>query len=105
MTHAYSPKTLGARWECSAETIRQMCKRGELTFIKPGPKLIRITAREVERFECQNTGSSCTEASIASPTLDPLAGCESRLARMIGGEPRLSLEKYGEPVPYRRLEG
>ncbi len=105
MTHAYSPKTLGERWGCSAETIRQMCKRGELTFIKPGPKLIRITAREVERFECQNTDSSCTEASSALLTLDPLVECELRLARMIGVGPNSWPVRCGAPVPVPRREG
>ena len=99
MTHAYSPKTLALRWACSAETIRQMCKRGELTFIKPGPKLIRITAREVERFECQNTGSLSTEAITASPTPAPLAGYESRLARMNWDGQNWSLARYGAPEP------
>ena len=105
MIHAYSPKTLGERWACSAETIRQMCKRGELTFIKPGPKLIRITAREVERFECQSTDSLSTEASIASPIPDWRVEYESRLARMTEEGPSSSLVRFGGSVLNRRREG
>jgi len=105
MSRAYSPKTLAERWDCSAETIRQMCKRGELTFIRPGPKLIRIPAHEVERFECQSTVSSSTEASGPSPTPDPLEGYESRLARLTGAGQKLSLVRSGEREPSPRRAG
>lgn len=46
----YSPETLAERWGCSAEKIRQMCRRGEIESFKLG-KLIRIPAAEVERIE------------------------------------------------------
>ena len=105
MSYAFSPKTLGTRWGCSAETVRQMCKRGELNSFRPGPKLIRIPAQEVERFECQNTGSSSIEASSALLTLDPLDGCESRLARMIGVGPNSWPVRFGAPEPAPRREG
>jgi excisionase family DNA binding protein len=62
----YSPETLGDHWGCSAEKIRQMCRRGDLAFFRLG-KLIRIPANEVERIECQNTDSSSTEGNGASP--------------------------------------
>ena len=95
MTYAFSPKTLGTRWGCSAETVRQMVKRGELTSFRAGPKLIRIPAQEVERFECQNTGLLSIEASSASPTPDPMAEYESRLARMTEAGQSWSPGKYG----------
>jgi excisionase family DNA binding protein len=44
-----SPETLGERWECSSEKIRQMFHRGEIGGFRLG-KLIRIPAIEVERF-------------------------------------------------------
>jgi excisionase family DNA binding protein len=88
----FSPETLADRWACSAETIRQMCRRGELSSFRLG-KLIRIPANEVERVECQNTGSSNTEGNTASPT--ELPADELRLARMIGDGPKLSLVKSG----------
>ena len=105
MTYAFSPKTLGTRWGCSAETVRQMVKRGELTSFRAGPKLIRIPAQEVERFECQNTGLLSTEASSASPTPAPLAGYASRLARMTGVGPNLLVVRFGAPVPNPLQEG
>ena len=35
----YTPDTLAARWECSAETIRQMVHRGELPAFQVCPRL------------------------------------------------------------------
>lgn len=92
MTRPYSPQTLADRWGCSAEKIRQMCRRGELSFFRFG-KSIRIPANEVERVECPIGGSSSTEANIASPM--ELPAVELRLARMIGDGPKLSLVKSG----------
>ena len=105
MSHAFSPKTLGVRWGCSAETIRQMCNRGELTSFRPGPKLIRILAQEVDRFECQTTVLSCTEGNTVSPTPDPLAGCELRLARLTVVGRSSWLGKSGEFGPSPRRDG
>ena len=87
----YSPETLAERWGCSAEKIRRMYHDGELAGFRLG-KLIRIPANEVERVEClNNTDSSNTEASSASPSLTPSeVALESRLARMTGDEPKLS---------------
>jgi excisionase family DNA binding protein len=89
----FSPETLAARWGCSSETIRAMCRRGELGSFRLG-KLIRIPANEVERVECQSGDWSSTEGNTASPTELPAA--ELRLARMIGDGPKLSLVKYGD---------
>jgi len=88
----FSPDTLAARWGCSSETIRQMCRRGDLSYFRLG-KLIRIPANEVERVECQSGDSSSTEGNGASPT--ELPASELRLARMIGDGPKLSLVKSG----------
>lgn len=88
----YSPETLAARWSCSSETVRQMCKRGDLSYFRLG-KLIRIPANEVERVECLNGGSSSTEDNGASPTGIPAS--ELRLERMTGAGPKLSVVKSG----------
>lgn len=98
----YSPQTLAERWACSPEKIRQMCRSGDLASFTLG-KLIRIPAVEVERIECQNTASSSTEGSGASPT-EPLA-VELRLARMIGAGPSLSLVKSGAGSVGRHRSG
>jgi excisionase family DNA binding protein len=88
----YSPETLARHWGCSSETIRQMCRRGDLAYFRLG-KLIRIPANEVDRIECQTGDSSSTEDNTASPTETPVN--ELRLARMIGDGPKLSLVKSG----------
>ena len=50
MTRPYTPDTLAARWECSAETIRQMVHRGELPAFRVG-RMLRIPASAVEERE------------------------------------------------------
>jgi len=78
----FTPETLAERWGCSSEKVRQMFHTGELPGFRLG-KLIRIQAIEVERYECQNIGSSNTENNTALRMELP-AG-ELRLARMTGG--------------------
>jgi excisionase family DNA binding protein len=92
LTKPFSPETLGDRWGCSSEHVRQMCRRGDLSYFRLG-KLIRIPAHEVNRIECLNTGSSSTEDNTASPTAIPAS--ELRLARLIGDGPKLSLVNSG----------
>jgi excisionase family DNA binding protein len=89
----FSPETLGERWGCSSEKIRQMCRRGELSSFRLG-KLIRIPASEVDRIECQSGDLLNTEANTALPMELP-AG-ELRLARMTGDGPKLSLVRSGD---------
>jgi excisionase family DNA binding protein len=83
----FSPESLAERWACSAEKVRQMFHRGELAGFRLG-KLIRISAAEVERYECsqQVTNSfnlSPTEESLPSPLDAEKTDVEFRLARMI----------------------
>ncbi len=78
----YTPETLADRWGCSAEKIRQMFHRGELSGFRLG-KLIRIPAIEVERYECLSpTSSSLTAESSLLPTAQDETAFASRLARM-----------------------
>ncbi|MCA0944536.1 helix-turn-helix domain-containing protein [Salipiger pacificus] len=46
----FSPATLGERWGCSAQHIRDMVARGDLKAFRAGV-LIRIPAAEVARVE------------------------------------------------------
>ena len=62
----FTPETLAERWTCSAEAIRQMCKRGELAHFRLG-KLYRIPAVAVEEIECQTSQSDVSEVDTASP--------------------------------------
>jgi excisionase family DNA binding protein len=90
----YSPETLAERWGCSSEKVRLMYKDGELAGFRLG-KLIRIPADEVERYECQNTASPCTEENLPSPSRMEESRAEFRLARQIGDGPKLSPVNYG----------
>jgi excisionase family DNA binding protein len=92
----FSPETLADRWACSAEKVRQMCRRGDISYFRLG-KLIRIPANEVERVECQNIASCGTEDSGASPTDLPVE--ELRLARLTEASPKLALVQSGAPSP------
>ena len=98
----HSPETLADRWSCSAEKIRQMCRKGELSYFRLG-KLIRIPANEVERVECLNTALCATEANTASLT-EPL-GFGLRLERLTVGSPNLALVQSGANSIRSRLEG
>lgn len=90
----FSPQTLADRWGCSAEMVRQMCRRGDLAWFPLG-KLIRIPANEVERIECRNTALSGIEDNGASLTDDH--GFELRLVRQTEGSRKLALVKSGAP--------
>lgn len=98
----YSPETLGQRWACSSEKVRQMCRHGELGYFRLG-KLIRIPASEVERIECQNTALSSIEGNSALLTATP--GFELRLERMTAGSPKLALVKSGASSTRHHREG
>ena len=51
---AYTVADLAARWQCGESTVRNLIRRNELATFRIGT-LIRISAEEVERFECQTT--------------------------------------------------
>ncbi|HBM58057.1 MAG TPA: helix-turn-helix domain-containing protein [Citreicella sp.] len=60
-----TPEMLAQRWQCSAETIRQMVKRGDLRGFRVG-RMIRIPFEAVEEHECQKSASDACEAGSAS---------------------------------------
>jgi hypothetical protein len=45
----FTPESLGQRWSCSAEKVRQMIHRGDLAAFSIG-KLLRITERTYARY-------------------------------------------------------
>ena len=53
----YTPAKLAERWHCSAETIRQMCHRGELHHFRVG-SMLRIPASAVEERETWQASAS-----------------------------------------------
>ncbi|MBF9050670.1 helix-turn-helix domain-containing protein [Roseobacter sp. HKCCD9010] len=97
----YSPDDLAARWDCSAETVRQMHHRGELHAFRVG-RMLRIPAEEVERVEqCQKSPSDACEAGSASlgPTLAPArdGAISLRHARERKPRPRVGSGTCGKP--------
>lgn len=49
---AYTVESLAERWDCHAETVRAMIRRGLIHAFKVG-KQLRISAEEVARYENQ----------------------------------------------------
>ncbi|WP_350169596.1 helix-turn-helix domain-containing protein [Roseovarius sp.] len=56
---------LADRWQCSAETVRQMVKSGDLRGFRVG-RMIRIPYDAVEEIECQTSQSDACAADFAS---------------------------------------
>jgi excisionase family DNA binding protein len=75
----YTPDELAARWGCSAETVRQQIKRGELRGFRVG-RMLRIPADAVEELECRNIVSAGSTAASSSPGPKKAAGADSACA-------------------------
>ena len=91
----YSPQTLAERWGCGESTVRNLIRRNELATFRIGT-LIRISADEVERFECQNIQCNGSEGGM------PLSG--ERTASE-GGEPytpKIDRARKPRPAAYGR---
>ncbi|TMV81705.1 helix-turn-helix domain-containing protein [Thioclava sp. BHET1] len=62
----YTPDTLASRWECSAETVRQLVRSKQLSGFRIG-RMIRIPVSAVEEFEqCASTRSDASTAAMSS---------------------------------------
>lgn len=62
-----TPEMLADRWLCSAETVRQLVKRGDLHGFRVG-RMIRIPMVAVEEYEaCQNIASGGSTAASLLP--------------------------------------
>jgi excisionase family DNA binding protein len=68
MNEVFTPETLAQRWGCSARHVRKLISIGALGCFRLGGKLVRISAGDVEKFECQQNGASLvSKENIASP--------------------------------------
>jgi excisionase family DNA binding protein len=85
MTRPFTPEALAERWHCSAETIRQMCARGDLPHFRVG-RMIRIPAQAVEERECQNIASvgSMAGSSSHGPARTGAAAATALQPRQLG---------------------
>ncbi|WP_170429158.1 helix-turn-helix domain-containing protein [Ruegeria arenilitoris] len=56
MNNSKTPKQLAERWNCSANTVRNLISAGELHAFRIGEKLIRIPVEAIEEYEkCANS--------------------------------------------------
>ncbi|QRF66346.1 helix-turn-helix domain-containing protein [Rhodobacteraceae bacterium PD-2] len=60
-----TPDKLAERWECSPETVRQLCRSNALRSFRLG-RLYRIPMDAVEEYECQTSASDDFAAGSAS---------------------------------------
>ena len=72
----YSCETLAARWSCSAETVRQLCKTGKLKHFRL-QRLYRIPATAVDEYEQQCKASVSDTSAEASASTGRIPGAES----------------------------
>ncbi len=82
----FTPATLAERWECSQEHIMAMCRKGILRAFRIGPKLWRIPANEVARWETGEAIQSRSADTEGSSAPSSAAGADvsaSRSARQI----------------------
>ncbi|WP_420869064.1 excisionase family DNA-binding protein [Cereibacter azotoformans] len=102
-TRPFTPETLAERWGCSAETIRQLAARGELSHFRVG-RMIRIPAAAVQEIEaCQISASSGSEEALQpSGTTGEVAAATSSRPRA-APRPRLKLVTSSRARNPRRL--
>lgn len=97
----FSPETLAERWNCSAGLIYKLVRDGSLQSFRPGT-LIRISAAEVERFECQTTASNdCGEGSPLSIATEE-SGSDDNSPPRIGRARRQKPESCGQGLTIAR---
>ncbi|WP_108500505.1 helix-turn-helix domain-containing protein [Paracoccus indicus] len=61
----YTPEMLADRWDCSGETVRAMIRSGTLPAFRVG-RMMRITAKAVEDYECGIIGSDVSKDDSSS---------------------------------------
>ncbi|WP_145397020.1 helix-turn-helix domain-containing protein [Paracoccus sulfuroxidans] len=66
MTKPWTPDSLAAHWECSAETVRAMIRDGKLPAFRVGGNGWRIRAETVEAYECGTIGSELSKDDSSS---------------------------------------
>ena len=95
----FSVPQLAARWGCSEGLIRKLIRDKRLQCFRPGA-LIRISATEVERYECevnqQNTPSSASDRGLPSSGEKTESAGGGNSARVIGRAPRRKREPSGK---------
>ncbi|MGY2048855.1 helix-turn-helix domain-containing protein [Methylobacterium sp. JK268] len=64
-----TPEQVAERWDCSANHVRNLIRRGELRAFRVGSRLLRVPPDAVLEFErCQETtGSDALTDATSSP--------------------------------------
>lgn len=103
----FSVPQLADRWGCSEGLVRKLIRDEQLQCFRPGA-LIRISAAEVERYECQKHHQSSPTRSRGSP--GDSSSCGGRTAargrnvvvssspHKIGPAPKPKLASAGTPA-------
>lgn len=67
---AYSVKSLAKKWAMDRQTIYRMIDRGEIVGLRLGPRVLRITDEEVQRYEasCRTNGDSGLIVETSPPS-------------------------------------
>lgn len=58
--HSFTPETLGIRWACSAQHIRDLIAKNKLPSFRVG-RLIRVSIEAVRNIECQKSAQNFSE--------------------------------------------
>lgn len=93
---AYTVADLAARWQCGESTVRSLIKRDQLATFRIGT-LIRISADEVERFECRDIPCSDSEADTLS------SGERTESADAERFTPKIDRARKPRPARYGKL--
>lgn len=96
----FTPETLAERWSCSARMVRKMLAKGSLLGFKIGTQW-RISAHEVDRYECASAGIEVPSSSSGTKTDADSAAHLARIREML---PRRGSQPSGPSCNGQRLD-
>lgn len=99
----FSVPQLAHRWGCSEGLVRKMIREGRLHCFRPGT-LIRISAAEVERFECQQQQMMTHSASNASEVGSQSCGEKAESDGAASSNRRIARAPRRKPAPSGKQE-
>lgn len=92
----YSIATLAERWGCSDDVVRRLVSQGHLQSFRVGA-LIRVSAAEVERYECKGSALQDTGASLSLSSTTTKDDTAVRSTREMWRQRGLKLATSSEP--------
>lgn len=97
----YSVNQLAARWDCSPSMIRKLIGQNRLKPFRIG-ELIRISAAEVERYECQDQPTTTPTPSSDSEEDTPSSGATQATEQSLDGATAANSPRKIGRAPRRR---